>query len=67
MNHSISSKSAARTFRYAFWTTSFLLILDSSVGGYIHMISPVKSGGKNSNITYFDMMIQTLDVNYRGV
>ena len=34
-----------------------LLILDSSVVGYIHLISPVKSGGKISNITYFDMMM----------
>ena len=34
--------------------------------GCIHLISPVKSGRKNSSITYFDMMIQT-DVNYRGV
>ena len=31
------------------------------------MISPVKSGLKNSNITYFDVMIQTPDFNYRGV
>ena len=34
--------------------------------GCIHLISTVKSGRKNSSITYFDMMIQT-DVNYRGV
>ena len=31
------------------------------------MTSPVKSGHKTSNITYFDMMIETPDVNYRGV
>ena len=35
--------------------------------GYIHLTSLVKSGLKNSIITYFDMMIQTPDVNYRGV
>ena len=35
--------------------------------GYVHLISPVKSGRKNSNITYFDMMIQTPNVNYRGI
>ena len=35
--------------------------------GYIHLISPVKSGRKNSNITYFDMIIQIPDVNYREV
>ena len=40
-----------------------LLTLDSSVVGYIYLISPVKSCNV---ITYFDMMIQTLVVNYRG-
>ena len=44
-----------------------LLILNSSVVGYIHMKTPVKSGRKNSNITSLNMMIQTTDVNYRGV
>ena len=43
------------------------LILDSSVVGYIHLISPVYSGRKNSSITYFDMMVQTPDFNCRGV
>ena len=31
------------------------------------MKTPVKSGRKNSNITSLNMMIQTTDVNYRGV
>ena len=35
--------------------------------GYTNLISPVKSERKNSYITYFDMMTQTPDVNYRGV
>ena len=35
--------------------------------GYIHLISPVKSGRKNGNITYFDMIIQIPDVNFREV
>ena len=29
-------------------------------------MSPVTSGHKDSNITYFDMMIQTPDVNSKG-
>ena len=43
-----------------------LLILRSSVASYIHLMSPVTSGHKDSNITYFDMMIQTPDVNSKG-
>ena len=43
-----------------------LLTLRSSVASYIHLMSPVTSGHKNSNITYFDKMIQTLDVNSKG-
>ena len=50
-----------------FGILDILLILDSSVVGYIDLLSTAKSGRKNSSITYCDMMIQTLDVNYRGV
>ena len=35
--------------------------------GYIYVILLVKYGRKKSNITYFDIMIQTPDANYRGV
>ena len=35
--------------------------------GYIDLILAVKSGCKNSNITYFGMIIQIPDVNHKGV
>ena len=50
-----------------FGLLDILLTLDSSVVGYIHLIFPVKFGRKNSNVTYFDTMIQNPDMNYRGV
>ena len=43
-----------------------LSILDSSVVGYIHVLSTVKSGCKNSNITYWGM-IEAPDVTYSKV
>ena len=42
------------------------LILDSSVVGYIHLISPVKCWCKSSSITYFDMMIKLLMLTIEG-
>lgn len=50
-----------------FGLLDIFLILDSSVLGYIHFISPVKTGHNNSNISYFLMMIQIPYVNYRRV
>ena len=63
-----------------FGLLDILLTLHVSDVGYIDLISPVKSGQfyenkimriksgcKNSNITYFDMIIKTPDVNYRGI
>lgn len=34
---------------------------------YIHIVLPMKSGAKNENIRYYNMMIQTLEDIYRSV
>ena len=44
----------------------FLYIVDSSNVEYIHIVLPMKSGAKNENIRYYDMMIQTLEDIYRS-
>ena len=35
--------------------------------GFIHLVSPVKSGQKNKDVLYYEMKIQTNDELYRGI
>ena len=44
----------------------FFNIIDSSVVGHILMVSPVKSGARNENIRYYNMIIQTSEDIYRS-
>ena len=45
----------------------FFYIIDSSVVGYVHMVSPVKSGARSENIRYYNMMMQISEDIYRSV
>ena len=35
--------------------------------GFIHLVSPVKSGQKNKDVLFYEMKIQTNDGLYRGI
>ena len=50
-----------------FGLLDILLILDSSVVGYIHLIFPKKFGRKNSNVTYFGTIIQNSPVKMKNI
>ena len=55
------------TYKKELLIAVIFFIIESSVVGYIYIVLPVKSGARNKNIHYDNMMIQISDDIYRSV